>query len=111
MSTASDLADAVYSVARDRARFGGGIGEVARDGDAVILYGSQPGLLRPLLQERTRVCAVASDSGVRVTVLGGRVGIPQGVDLFSLDLAASDPHVFAGEVVQRISQYLATTTS
>ncbi len=111
MSTATDLSDAVYAVALDRARLGGGIGEVERDGSAVMLYGSQPGLLRPLLQERTCVRALASDFGVRATVLGGRSGIPQGVEIFSLDLAAMDVQEFAGEVVRRISQYLATTTS
>ncbi len=111
MSTAQELGDLVYATALGWVPSGGGIGEVERSGASVLVYGRQPGLLRPMFQTRTCVQADATAEGVRVIVVGGRPGIPQGHELFTVPLAGRTSQDVASETVQRISGYLAATTS
>ena len=55
--------------------------------------------------------ALVTDQVVRGSVRGGRAGIPQGEDLFTLPVAGRPLAEVADEAVARISEYLAATTS
>ena len=111
MTNSNDLADLIHASALEWVPRGGGIGEVERDGDSVLIYGRRPGLLRPFTQQQTCVEAIVTGADVRAIVLGGRPGIPHNVELFSLPVADRPASELADDVVARISNYLAATTS
>lgn len=111
MSTAPELGTLIYVAALQMVPRGGGIAEVSREGASVLIYGRQPGGLRGVYHEPTCVQALVTDQVVRGIVLGGRPGIPQGEDLFTLPVAGRPLAEVADDAVARISEYLAATTS
>ena len=110
-STTDALAQLIYLGALGWVPRGGGIAEVDRQGDAVLIYGRQPGGLRGAYHESTCVQADVTDAAVTAIVLGGRPGITPGAALFAIATEGQPLQAVADEVVARISQYLASSTS
>jgi hypothetical protein len=111
MATQQELGDLIYATALAWVPQGGGIAEVQREGVSVVLVGQQPRGLRGIYDPPTAVLAAVELDSVRVIILGGRPGIPQGQQLMAVPVAGREPHEVANEVVVAISNYLAQTTS
>ena len=111
MATQQELGDLIYATALALAAHGGGIAEVEREGVSVVLVGQQPRGLRGIYDPPTAVLAAVELDNVRVIILGGRPGIPQGKELVSVPVADRMPQDIANDVVGRVSTYLAESTS
>jgi len=111
MTTGAELRETIYATALARVPLGGGIAEVERSGESVLIYGAQPRGLRGIYGPPTCVQLAVSDAGVRAVILGGRAGIPVNAQLFELLLEGYQAQEVADDALNRVSTYLAASTS
>jgi hypothetical protein len=111
MPSAQEILDLLYLTALQHVPLGGGIAEVDREGQSVLLYGAQPRGLRGVYHPPTCVQVAVAPTEVRAIVLGGRPGIPVGSELFRVAVADQPAPEVVNEVLGRVGTYLAQSTS
>ena len=111
MTTGEELRELIFATALARIPLGGGIAEVERSSQSVLVYGAQPRGLRGVYHPPTCVQLAVTDAGVRAIILGGRPGIPVNAELFALTLQGYSPQEVAEDALNRVGTYLAESTS
>ena len=111
MATQQEVGDLIYATALQWVPMVGGIAQVQREGVSVVMIGQPPRGLRGIHDPATVVLASVELQSVRVIIVGGRPGIPQGQELFSVATEGKNSQDVANEIVTGVSNYLAQTTS